>query len=240
MLRIFMQIKALIKRIPVVGSLAQKLSRTLHREPAVPVVPFRTSPDYWETRYASGGNSGVGSYGKFSEFKAEVLNRFVKDRAIRSVMEFGCGDGNQLSLAVYPRYSGYDVSNMAVEMYRLRFAGDPTKSFANLDQYKGEQAELVLSLDVIYHLVEDDVFDRYMRTLFDASTRYVIIYSSNSDDNHGYEGTHVRHRIFTQWLPENRPSWTLIQHVPNRYPYQGDYTQGSFADFYVYGRRTEM
>jgi hypothetical protein len=238
MLRIFMKIKTLIKGIPVVGPLAQKLNRKLQREAVVPVVPFRTSPDYWETRYAVGGNSGVGSYGKFSKFKAEVLNRFVEERAIQSVMEFGCGDGNQLGLAVYPRYSGYDVSKVAVETCRLRFANDSTKSFGLLDEYKGEQAELVLSLDVIYHLVEDDVFDRYMRSLFDAATHYVIIYSSNTDDNGGYDGSHVRHRMFTRWLPDNRPSWTLIQHIPNRYPYQGDYTQGSFADFYVYSKGT--
>jgi len=232
-----MKIKTFIKSIPVVGPLAQKLNRRLHREPVEPVVPFRTSPNYWETRYAAGGNSGVGSYGKFSTFKAEVLNRFVKERAVQSVMEFGCGDGNQLDLAIYPKYSGYDVSSLAVEMCRRRFAVDPTKSFARVDEYKGEQAELVLSLDVIYHLVEDEVFERYMRTLFDASTRYVIVYSSNTDDNRGYEGSHVRHRMFTRWLTENRPSWALIEHIPNRYPYQGDYTQGSFADFYIYGQR---
>ena len=26
----------------------------------------------------------------------------------------------------------------------------------------------------------------------------------------------------------------LVQHVPNRFPYRGDYRAGSFADFYFY------
>lgn len=44
-------------------------------------------------------------------------------------------------------------------------------------------ADLSLSLDVIYHLVEDEVFETYINTLFKSARRYVIIYSSNSDDN---------------------------------------------------------
>jgi hypothetical protein len=77
-------------------------------------------------------------------------------------------------------------------------------------------------LDVIYHLIEDPVFDEYMRRLFAASERFVILYSSDSDDNHGYEGTHVRQRKFTRWVAENEPGWKLVEHVPNRYPYQAD------------------
>jgi hypothetical protein len=105
-----------------------------------------------------------------------------------------------------------------------------------MSEYDGETADLTLSLDVIYHLVEDDVFERYLRTLFGASRRYVIIYSSDSDDNRGYEGTHVRHRKFTRWIQENLTGWKLSRHLPNRYPYRGDYRTGSFADFFLYER----
>ncbi len=65
---------------------------------------FPGSDKYWEQRYAVGGNSGVGSYGKFANFKAEVINKFVREHKIKSVIEFGCGDGNQLKLANYPSY----------------------------------------------------------------------------------------------------------------------------------------
>ncbi|TAT59972.1 hypothetical protein EGM92_29840 [Enterobacter cloacae] len=34
------------------------------------------------------------------------------------MMEFGCGDGNQLSLADYPRYTGFDISDHAIQLYR--------------------------------------------------------------------------------------------------------------------------
>ena len=124
-----------------------------------PSTAFPGSRQYWENRYSVDGNSGVGSYGKFAAFKAEVINAFVTTRGVQSIIECGCGDGNQLMLARYPTDVGYDVSDMVVHQCRTSFAGDATKTFALMSQYRGERADLALSLDVIYHLVEDRVFE---------------------------------------------------------------------------------
>lgn len=196
---------------------------------------FPGSEAYWEKRYADGGNSGVGSYADFAAFKAEVLNAFVVEHGIADVVEFGCGDGNQLTLANYPKYLGVDVSPSAVEMCRGRFAGDDSKRFVTLQAYAAERAALSLSLDVIFHLVEDAVFDAYMRRLFDAAGRFVGIYSSNTTVLSVGDAQHVRHRRFSDWIEAHSPGWELVQHIPNRYPYEGDYRTGSFADFYFYG-----
>ena len=89
-------------------------------------------------------------------------------------MEFGCGDGHQLALADYPCYIGLDVSAAAIRLCKDRFSDDRTKSFF---LYDGEcfvdrvglfSADLGISLDVVYHLVEDAVFDAYMRHLFES------------------------------------------------------------------------
>src|SRR5690606_5981759 len=98
--------------------------------------------------------------------------RFVAEQQIASVIEFGCGDGNQLRLAKYPQYIGYDISPEAVAQCKAIFRDDPTKSFHPLHEYQGETADLTLSLDVIFHLIEDEVFDTYMRRLFSASNRF--------------------------------------------------------------------
>ena len=66
---------------------------------------FTGSASYWEHRYAYGGNSGAGSYGSTACAKADLLNSFLKDERLLSVIEFGCGDGHQLSLADYPSIS---------------------------------------------------------------------------------------------------------------------------------------
>src|SRR5437660_1578196 len=75
---------------------------------------FLGSKDYWEGRYVEGGDSGHGSYGFLAAEKARFLNAFIEKHHVASVIEFGCGDGNQLSLARYPRYLGLDVSEAAV------------------------------------------------------------------------------------------------------------------------------
>ncbi|MDQ2075105.1 bifunctional 2-polyprenyl-6-hydroxyphenol methylase/3-demethylubiquinol 3-O-methyltransferase UbiG [Marinimicrobium sp. ABcell2] len=218
--------------VPSTGKFSRLLRRAFRGSNHSP--HFTSSQDYWEQRYALGGHSGAGSYRKFAEFKAEVLNRFVSKQAIESVIEFGCGDGNQLLLAEYPRYLGIDVSPTAVDLCRELFRSDDTKEFLPLSDYAQESADLTLSLDVIYHLVEDEVFTEYMRTLFAAAQRYVIIYASNFDDPERQVGPHVRHRKFTRWVESELPQWQLQEHIPNKYPYRGNYKKGSFADFYVY------
>lgn len=115
------------------------------------------SKKYWENRYSTGGNSGAGSYGKFAQYKSIILNEFVQNNKINKVIEFGCGDGNQLQLAKYPEYLGLDVSTTALDLCKNKFKHDKSKVFKPLKQYKQETADLVLSLDVIFHLVEDKV-----------------------------------------------------------------------------------
>lgn len=206
-------------------SVLRRAVRALRRK------PFPGSADYWEERYAGGGDSGAGSYGIIAEFKAQVLNDFVEQRRVRTVLELGCGDGHQLSLAKYPSYVGLDVSNTAVEHCRARFADDVAKSFqvykpGSLDLV----AELTLSLDVLLHLVEDAVFETYMRDLFGAATRYVGIFSPDRDGRPG--APHVRYRRFTPWVATNAPDWQLLLTVEN--PHKGD---ESVADFHFFELR---
>lgn len=151
-------IKKAIRDIPFVGDRLWRALRSSRGE-----VEFPGSEAYWEQRYRTGGNSGAGSYNQLAQFKSEVLNALVAERGIRSVIEYGCGDGNQLRFAKYPRYLGFDVSAEAVRLCQQAFAADGSKSFKLLSEYSGEIAELVMSLDVIYHLIEDDVFEDYMR-----------------------------------------------------------------------------
>lgn len=197
--------------------------------------PYSTR--YWEKRYADGSHSGAGSYGKFAEFKAGIINAFIAEHGIESVVEFGCGDGAQLALATYASYVGYDVSDTVLAAVREKFKTDPSKSFRSMREPLHRTFDTSLSLDVIYHLLEDETFENYMTALFAASHRFVIIYSSNRDENAGFENTHVWHRVFTDWVGKNRPEWQLTRTIPNIYPYLGDHRTGTFADFYIYERR---
>lgn len=194
---------------------------------------FTSSAAYWDARYLGGGTSGEGSYGARAEFKADVINRFVAEHEIGSVIELGVGDGNQLALASYPAYVGFDVSPEAVRLNRARFVDDPSKRFELLDDYADERADLTLSLDVIFHLVEDEVFDAHMRLLFSAAARHVIIYSSNHDGR--ATAPHVRHREFTRWVADNEPTWHLERRIENPFRRSPGDDQ-AFADFHFFSK----
>ena len=194
----------------------------------------RSSAGYWEGRYQLGMDSGSGSSGALARFKAEVLNAFVRENSVRSVIEFGCGDGQQLALAEYPQYVGLDVSPTAIELCSRRFAGDPAKSFLFYDGFSPDipgnipQADLTLSLDVVYHLLEDSVYLPYLANLFAMSHRHVIVYSSNCED--ATVARHVRHRRFTEDVAATQPEFRLVRTLENPMREQ------SFADFYFFER----
>jgi Methyltransferase domain len=224
--RMLRSVKAFVKSVPVIGpSLAHLRGDSFN------------SADFWDQRYWAGGNSGAGSYNRLAEFKADFLNGFVEQNHVTSVIEYGSGDGAQLKLARYPSYTGIDVSAKAVEMCRTIFANDTSKRFLQSDALAtGTTADLSLSLDVIYHLVEDAVFDAYIRQLFESAERFVIVYSSNMDQD--WPAKHVRHRQFTRWVEQNKPEWRLQSAVKNTYPHDPtDPELTSFADFYVFAPR---
>lgn len=192
---------------------------------------FQDSISYWEERYASGGTSGKGSYGELAKFKAKVLNEFVLNNRVKNIIEYGCGDGNQLKLAVYPSYVGFDVSITAINHCRNLFIDDPTKRFELITDYKDEKAELTLSLDVIYHLVEDSVYQQYMTRLFNSSERFVIIYSNDVDGGRYQAKPHVKFRKFSDWIQSNAPDWELKEKIPNPHVHE------SPADFFIYSKK---
>jgi len=220
-------IKRLVRRSP-------RLTRALGSAYRLLSGPFPGSQDYWVKRYEKGGNSGPGSYSELAKFKARVLNGLVTEKNIASVIEFGCGDGNQLELAQYPSYHGFDVSPVAVELCRKRFTADPSKRFGLLGDYAGETADLALSLDVIYHLVEDRVYEAHLRSVFGAATRFVAIYSTNRDAPDDAGLPHVRHRRFSDFVERELGSWKLLRNEKQPREYSGDITSSSLAEFFVF------
>ncbi len=193
--------------------------------------PFQGSAEYWERRYRGGGNSGDGSYGGLADFKAETINAFVAENNVQTVVELGCGDGNQLGLLNVPQYTGYDIAETAVKMCAKMYAGDASKNFFHYspDEYDGEsKAELSLSLDIIFHLVEDEVFETYMRHLFQLSSKWVIVYSSNSEEPQDEGVEHCKNRKFVDWVNQNISGWEFVKKIDNKDP------DRSISDFYFY------
>jgi cyclopropane fatty-acyl-phospholipid synthase-like methyltransferase len=221
------------RKIPVLGRLKRLVRPAYHN------LKFDNSNEYWKTRYELGGNSGEGSYGKLAKYKAQFINEFVETHDINSVIEFGCGDGNQASLYKFGNFTGIDIVPACIEICKRRFSNRKFV-FMTSDVYRNSQDknkfDLSMSLDVVYHLVEDEAYFKYIDDVFSASSKYCLIYSSNFAlyDN---KVAHVKHRIFTEDVSARFPNWKLISNEKNPFEKSHDSIEyGSFASFYVFER----
>lgn len=171
------------------------------------------SKKYWNDRYVKGHTSGSGSYNNLAQFKGDVINNFIEKNEIKSIVDYGVGDGNQLKLINTDKliYTGIDVSEFIISKCKEEFKDDKTKRFIHTDNIYNElKAELVLSCDVIYHLIEDDIYKEYMDNLFSMSNRYVIIYAPNVNYN---EATHVTKREFIEYIFDNYTTFNLVERI---------------------------
>ena len=225
-----MNVRKFFQRIPLFRIIVDYFYSKFRRFPG--------SLNYWEYRYSSGEDSGAGSRGGLAAYKADIINSILKENSIESVIEFGCGDGSQLFLIDYPKYIGLDVSTTAIEQCNQRFSSDTSKKFFITDQTHHHkhlnlpQFDLSISLDVIYHLVEDEVFHHYMQALFESSKRYVLIYSTNYDEAQSY---HVKPRNFTKWIDKYASHWKLVRKIENPFPYEPSNPDNTnLPDFYLY------
>lgn len=200
------------------------------------------SISYWENRYKKGGNSGAGSLNNLAKFKAQVLNDLVAQENIKSIIDFGCGDGNQLQLAKYPMYIGLDVSKAAIVKCEKLFKDDITKSFflydplAFFNKNQFFQAELATSIDVLFHLIEEEIYFKYLDDLFGSGRRIVAIYSWNFTAENGEQfALHCLPRNFTKDVEKRIKGWKLSRIIQNPYPLEKYGNQeGSYSDFYLY------
>lgn len=166
---------------------------------------------YWEARYKNGGTSGWGSHNISSvNFKKDYINSYIRKIKAKTLVELGCGDGNQLSyFDGYQSYSGYDISETIINKCQIKFKNDNTKSFtSNInDLLNKEKYDIALSLDVTYHLIEEDVYKNYLNNLFNLSN-FVIIFGV--DNNNVVSAKHVKNRMISEYVIQYQKKFQLV------------------------------
>jgi SAM-dependent methyltransferase len=173
-----------------------------------------TPAGYWDRRYREGRTSGAGSEGDEGAYKAEYLSRFLVDHDVKTVVDWGCGDGQVLDLVEFPQqtqYIGVDVSPTIVERMRRdeRFNG-PRYLFHTVDSFMTgtrTHLELSLSFDVLFHFPDDNDYRDYLNLLFGSAEKYVMIYSTNYAG--GRTARHVYRREFTRDIALMVGNWEL-------------------------------
>lgn len=131
----------------------------------------------WEAHYAAGGTSGPGSEGRHAQWKADVVNDVIRAHAVRTVLEFGCGDGQQLARYDVPTYTGLDVAPTAVQMCRDLFRGDPSKTFQHYQPGRLHlpPCDMTMAVETLMHVLDDAAFAATVADLFAHAARFVLI-----------------------------------------------------------------
>ena len=177
--------------------------------------------------------------------------------------EMGAGDGVVLSMTKHKSYLGYDVSNTTLTSLRSKYGNDQSRNFIHYDggelsqeQLKESRSDLALSMEMLFHLVEENVWEQYLENLFALGTKYVIILSSNCLEDQNLKAVfesihskkqpasirvrngicsdpsaHVLHRAFlSRVLEKESDDWVLFDFIPNKHP------ELCFSDFYFFKR----
>jgi cyclopropane fatty-acyl-phospholipid synthase-like methyltransferase len=184
----------------------------------------------WESRYNNGGNSGNGTYNELYIFKRDIINDIINKYNIKNIIDFGCGDGNQIKEFNIDKYVGIDIALSAINICKMKYKDDNTKSFFTYNEINNikSQYDLSISLDVLYHILEEDLFIDYLKKIFNFSSKYILIYSSNYD---GHTEGHMHTRKFTNYVEKLFPNWVLNIKIKQIYP------KKSSADFYLYEKK---
>lgn len=93
-------------------------------------------------------------------------------------------------------------------------------------------ADLVMSLDVIYHIVSDEEYEAYMTHACGATVRYLMLYTT---DVESADMGHQRHRAVSKWM-QRRSDFALVRRIENPYAGAEDGQERSDAAFLVFER----
>jgi 2-polyprenyl-3-methyl-5-hydroxy-6-metoxy-1,4-benzoquinol methylase len=166
--------------------------------------------DFWNTRYARGSTSGAGSAGPEAQWKVEQIIRACGRRRIETVLDLGCGDG-RLGRAVVDRlpgvsYLGVDQAPAALELARqvaaagMEYAqGDLTEG-AEAPESELHQADLVLCLDVLFHLESAERHAAAIASICRFFRRLAIVAAWNPAIVDLYKGEFAGHTVYRPFV----------------------------------------
>lgn len=148
---------------------------------------------YWNQRYAEGGNSGAGSYGDAMLRKVDLLAGLPD---VRSVIDVGCGDfslGGELTRRKPDAlYLGIDQSEFIVKRNAELYESDKIH-FMREGEVAMPHTDLVLCLDVLFHISNLGEYYEILAKLRSLWTKYLVVTAYEYD---GLQANHIWVRKF--------------------------------------------
>lgn len=166
---------------------------------------------------------------RVARFRSNFLNRLIRLNEVASLIQFGCGDGRLARRLKVGVYIGVDVADILPSLDRQFTLGGARRDFFTARSLPADaEADLALSLDAINRLAGDGAFNAYLRALFGAARRYVVIHGS---DRRAAWSDGPTAKPFTTHIARYFPAWRLAAHVPSPFPPAAD-----AGEFFIYTR----
>jgi hypothetical protein len=127
------------------------------------------------------GSSGSGSLVENNKEYIELVKSFIKDKAISSVVDLGCGDwkcGKLLYDELPISYHGYDAYNKVIE-YNTKAYSSSKYSFTHLDFLNNteniQSADLCILKDVLMHFPLECIYSFLDNICSSKKFKYILI-----------------------------------------------------------------
>jgi SAM-dependent methyltransferase len=109
---------------------------------------------------AWGFGSGTGSTKEYTEDYRNILENFIVENNIKSVIDYGCGDWQSTQFIdwnnIVDSYIGVDIVGHLIEQNNEHFESEVI-SFKTLEHFEFHHVDLIICKDVLQHLSNDDI-----------------------------------------------------------------------------------
>ena len=138
--------------------------------------------DYWQERYKQGIGSGAGSQGVELRWKRDVYRLISRTFDVASILDIGCGDGAFAAESLpkggpLPDYLGVDVAP------HPDFPDHLSVQAADAVEDDLPEADLVLCLDVLFHIASRERHDALVRRIFEKAKKVAFVATLNESAN---------------------------------------------------------
>lgn len=119
----------------------------------------------------SGGGSDPAYLGEYFKW----LNQFIKEKKIKTVLDYGCGLSGSGQLLHVPMYYGVDVVESVVKHCRINYSS-PTRHYFGANEPFPNNIDLLIVKDVLMHWSYDEI-EKFISS-FCKYHKYVVLVNS--------------------------------------------------------------
>jgi len=130
--------------------------------------------NYWKKHYATGGKSTGGSIDEGRTWKQNILKEYNVWE--ETIIDIGCGDLEFWENQFPAKYTGIDISEVIIDKNKMLHPEGKFICSSSSDTHN-IQANVVICFDVLYHIMDEDVYIKTIENIARYSKKYIFIWT---------------------------------------------------------------